>query len=255
MDKLRLDGENARSTNVSVDEVARNSPISFLLTGPGRTGSYLLRSALQQHSEIHCLEEIFLPKCYRERYLAAGKSKAGDILDTFACPAEKKIFGFSALYPELFRLEYTPDLIEELIARKFRVIHVSRDNLLRRFLSHKIARSTGVWDDTKGDNPTTLKVHITPWELLSDIRKVRKRANIVKMRLGYLPFLDISYEAICNDFPGTFSRVCDFLGVSYEDLKPGTFKQESRSLRQSITNYNQLKLVFTFTKYSRFFDD
>lgn len=229
--------------------------VSFIVTGPGRTGSQLLLTALQQHSQIHCLGEIFLPQYYRETYLPAGKSKTRDILDTWLCPPEKKLFGFSVLYPELFRSKYTPDLIEELIARRFRIIHVSRDNLLRRFLSHKIARKTGVWRDAKGDNSTTLKVHITPWELLSDIRRVMKRCKIVRMRLGHLPFLNISYEAMCNDFPGTFSRVCDFLGVPYEDLKPETFKQESRSLQESITNYRPLKLVFTFSKYSRFFDD
>ena len=70
-----------------------------------------------------------------------------------------------------------------------------------------------------------------------------------------MPFLDIRYEALRDDFPGPFFRVCDFLGVSYEDLKPTTFRQESRSLRESITNYSRLKLAFTFSKYSRFFDD
>jgi sulfotransferase family protein len=239
-----------------IDEAVKISPnINFVVTGPGRTGSQLLLTALRQHSQIHCLEEIFLPIYYRESYLPAGKSKARDILDTWPCPAGKTIFGFSALYPELFRSEYTPDLIEELIARRFRIIHVSRNNLLRRFLSHKIARKTDVWGDATGENPTTLKVHIAPWELLLDIRRVLKRAESVKMRLGHLPFLDISYEALCDDFSGTFSRVCDFLGVSYEDLKPKTFKQESRSLRESIANYDYLKLVFTFSKYSRFFDD
>lgn len=239
-----------------VNNSAKSSPrISFVVTGPGRTGSHLLLSALAQHSQIHCLEEIFLPRHYQLTYLPAGKSKARDILDSWPCPAEKSVFGLSVLYPELFRSIYTPDLIEELIAQRFRIIHVSRDNLLRRFVSHKIARRTGVWRNSNGDNMSTLNVHIAPWELILDIRRVVKRAKIVRIRLGHLPFLDISYEAMCKDFTTTLARVCDFLGVSYEDLKPKTFKQESRSLRESINNYSCLKLIFSFTKYGRYFDD
>jgi hypothetical protein len=238
------------------EECAESSSLfNFVLTGPGRTGSQSLVSALKQHSQIHCLGEIFLPKHYRETYLPGGKLKARDILDSWRCPAEKHIFGFSALYPELFRTEFSTDLIGELIARRFRVIHVTRDNLLRRFLSHKIARRTGIWGDNEGKNPTTLNVQISRRELLSNIRTIEERARLVKIKLGYLPFLEISYEAMCVDFTETLFRVCDFVGASREDLKPKTVKQESRSLRTSITNYNRLKLLFAFSKYRRFFDD
>jgi LPS sulfotransferase NodH len=215
----------------------------------------MLLTALQQHSAIHCLDEIFLPRYFEQTYLPEGKSRVRDILNSLSCPPDKKLFGFKVLYNELFLSRYTNGLIDELLQREFRVIHVIRDNLLRRFLSNQVALSTQAWKDTGGTNPSTLKVKLSWRELFVDMRQTLDRAERTRVLFRPLPFVELSYENLCADFTGNFARVCEFLGASYERLAPRTFKQENRSLREAIVNYDRLKPLFAVSKYRRFFDD
>lgn len=214
----------------------------------------MLLTALQQHSEIHCLDEIFLPKHFQQTYIPEGKSNVPEILDSLSCSPDKKIFGFLVLYNELFHSPYTNGVIDELLHREFRVIHLIRDNLLRRFLSHRVASGTHVWG-TDGHNPSMLKIKLSAWDLFVDIKRTLDQAERTRVLFRHLPFLELSYENLCADFSGSFDRVCKFLGASSQNLTPRTFKQENRSLREAIVNYDRLKLVFAMSKYRRFFDD
>jgi hypothetical protein len=157
------------------------------------------------------------------------------------------------LYNELFRSRYRAGLIEELIERRFRIIHVVRDNLLRRFLSSKVALSTQKWSDLDGSKSSTLKVKLCRAEFLSDIKSTNDAAEKIRTLFGHRSYLEICYEDMCVDFPGIFAQVCRFLGASDEDLRPRTYKQENRPLREAIANYYQLKLLLTLSKYRRFF--
>jgi hypothetical protein len=215
----------------------------------------MLLTALQQHSEIHCLDEIFLPIHYHQTYIPKGESKVSEILDGLSCAPDKRIFGFSAHYNELFHSRYTTGIVDELLHRQFRIIHLVRDNLLRRFLSHRVASATRVWGDGDGHKPSTVKIKLSAWELFLDIRRTLHQAERTRVLFRRLSFLELTYENLCADFTGSFARVCKFLGASYENLTPRTFKQENRSLREAIVNYDRLKLVFAMSKYRRFFDD
>jgi len=215
----------------------------------------MLLTALEQHSEIHCLAEIFLPEDFEQTYIPAGESNVRAILDSLSCSPDKKLFGFLVHYNELFQSRYTSGLIDELLQREFRVIHITRDNLLRRFLSHEVALGSQVWGDSDGSKPSTLKVRLSWRDLFLDIQQTIDRAERTRILFRHLPFLELSYENLCADFTANLARVYEFLGASYEELTPLTFKQENRSLREAIANYDRLKLLFSLSKYRRFFDD
>jgi LPS sulfotransferase NodH len=215
----------------------------------------MLLTALQHHSEIHCLDEIFVPRHFQQTYIPEGKSNVSEILDSLSCSPDKQIFGFLVLYNELYHSPYTNGVIDELLHREFRVIHLIRDNLLRRFLSHQVARVTQAWGNTDGHNASTLKIKLSAWDLFVDIKRTLDKTERTRVLFRHLPFLELSYENLCADFTGSFDRVCKFLGVSSQNQTPRTFKQENRSLREAIVNYDRLKLLFTLSKYRRFFED
>ena len=215
----------------------------------------MLLTALQQHSEIHCLDEIFLPIHYQQTYIPKGKLEVSEILDSLSCAPDRPIFGFSVQYNELFYSRYANGIVDELLHRQFRIIHLARDNLLRRFLSHRVASGTHVWGDTDGRNPSMLKIKLSARDLFVDIKRILDQAERTRVLFRHLPFLELSYENLCADFTGSLARVCEFVGASYENLTPRTLKQENRSLREAIANYDRLKLLFAMSKYRRFFDD
>jgi hypothetical protein len=229
--------------------------IRFFVTGPGRSGSQMLWMALAQHPEIHASGEIFLPERFERDYLPSGKLTIDDILAALPRPEGKKIFGFSVLYNELYRSRYTTGLVAELAKSNFRVIHVVRNNLLRRFISNQVALRTNLWADTRGNSPSTVKVTLGAADLFLDIRRTLARAETTRRVFGQLPFLEISYEDLCIDFSGQLARICKFLGASPESLAPKTFKQDNRPMREAVTNYDQMKLLFSLTKYRRFFEE
>jgi hypothetical protein len=212
----------------------------------------MLRTALEKHSQIHCLGEVFLPVHFEQTYIPQGRLRVGDILESIGHASDKNIVGFSILYNELFQSKYTTGLIDELSQRRFTVVHIVRDNLLRRFLSHKLALSTQMWT---GKTPSPPKVRLSGIELLSDIKRNLNRAEKTRALLGHLPFLELSYESLTADFTGNFARVCEFLGARYEELQPQTVRQETRPLQEAIVNYRRLKLLFTMSKYRDFFDE
>ena len=215
----------------------------------------MLRTALGQHSDVACLGEILLPMHFQKTYIPEGKLKINAILDGLPVAADKRAFGFSILYNELFRPEYMNDLTNELVKRRFAVIHVVRDNLLRRYVSNHVARMTRVWTAKDVPKPTTLKVTVSCARLYADMRRTAARAKSVRDRFRALPVLELTYEDLCADFSGNFRRVCEFLSVAYEDLQPRTLKQENRPLREAVANYDRLKLIFALTPYQRFFDE
>jgi hypothetical protein len=214
----------------------------------------MLLTALQQHSEIQCLDEIFLPTHFQQTYVPKGKIKVSEILDSFSRTPDKPIFGFSVHYNELFHSRYSNGIVDELLTRQFRIIHLSRDNLLRRFLSHRVASGTLVWS-TGVPSPSTLKIKLSAWDLFVDIKRTLDHAERTRALFRHLPFLELSYENLCADFSGSFDRICKFLGASSQNLTPRSVKQETRSLREAIVNYDRLKLVFAMSKYRRYFDD
>lgn len=215
----------------------------------------MLLTALQQHSEIYCLSEIFVPEHFKQSYIPSDQLNVKNVIDSLSRSRDKKILGFSVLYNELFHSRFTEAPVDELVQQKFRVIHVVRDNLLRRFLSHKIASSTKVWTDSNGHNPSTLKVKVSYRDLFVNIKQTLEDAERVRVVFCQRPLLELSYETLCIDFSRNCARVCKGLGASYENRGPKTFKQENHSLREAITNYNRLKCVFAVTKYKRCFDE
>jgi hypothetical protein len=117
-----------------------------------------------------------------------------------------------------------------------------------------VASETHVWG-TEDPSPSTLKIKLGAWDLFVDIKRTLDRAERTRALFRHLPILELSYENLCADFSGSFDRVCKFLGASSQILVPRTIKQENRSLREAIVNYDRLKLVFAMSKYRRYFDD
>lgn len=81
--------------------------MNFVITGPGRSGSQMLRTALEKHSQIHCLGEVFLPVHFEQTYIPQGRLRMGDILESLCHASDKNIVGISILYNELFQSKYT----------------------------------------------------------------------------------------------------------------------------------------------------
>jgi LPS sulfotransferase NodH len=158
------------------------------------------------------------------------------------------------------------------------VIHLQRQNLLRRHLSHVLARETGKWHDwdaaqlarlthlgepftPKIGRTTRPKVRLDPDRLNVDFREVEQLNRRVTERFGHLRYHHMSYEKLCARTDVELLNTLQFLGLDAAQNSPpvalqsAVSKLENRSLNRSIENYEELKMNFAATRWAHFFDD
>src|SRR5438132_225109 len=124
------------------------------LTCPARSGSSILVHLLRSHPEICAHDEVFSPDKVRGlsgKYLQRSREDPGFIewlsaeryrdpirfLYKFVLdPDGKKTVGFKLKHDELVLPGYETVRNEIASNRKLRIVHLRRNNLLRRYLSH-----------------------------------------------------------------------------------------------------------------------
>src|SRR5881392_3736710 len=167
----------------------------YMITCPARTGSTMLVHLLRSHPEIcsHC--EVFSPKRITGitgTYLKKSREQA-DFIERLSRERDsdpikflykivldlqgRKAVCFKLKHDELVLPEYKVLRDEIVNDRDFRIIHLRRENLLRRYLSHYIAnRVTGVtWVVRSQAIPEVQPVVLDPHDCQKDFETVLGR--------------------------------------------------------------------------------
>ena len=118
-----------------------------------------------------------------------------------------------------------------------RVIVVTRTNTLSRYLSILIAESTNKWDC---DSPRTSnqRIELNLQAYLEHLEFFRRNDRKI---MGWIyPYLAVTYEELVNDWDCTIRKVYDYVGLEWNDPKPTTHKQEVRSVKDIVSNWDQI---------------
>lgn len=233
----------------------------FVVACAGRDGSTWLGDMLAGHHEIRWGGEILHLNSLNDEY--RGFPDARSLLTKFTFnpeSAECRAAGLKyvpwmdgSVYPEVAD---GLDFLRSLSGLK--VIFLRRDNLLRQFLSKRLAAQTGVYGvrSDKEDRYTRPQIEIDV-ETLHD--------NLLKMAVDYaqlvvefhgFPSLGVTYESLKQNLTGEFSRICRFLGISVEaPITPQLRVQERRTLPQIIKNYDEVSAVLKGTRWDHMLRD
>ena len=118
-----------------------------------------------------------------------------------------------------------------------------RKNLLKSFLSHKIALLTNIWMTKKSE----LQVNIcfNEFKLYCD-QTMKEYTDVKKLMLdNNITFLEIYYENFLLDKQHFFEDILNFLELKHHNLINANdnifIKQENRCLRNIILNYDEIK--------------
>ena len=259
------------------------STTRFILLGRTRTGSTLLQTLLDSHSQVRVFGELFaaynMPGWGIEAILKPPKAVAliqnnpVKFLDDYLFTMIPKKLTTSPFKPNLrvvgFKLFYDqareePWKIVWDYARTrtdLRIIHIKRKNLLRAHLSHKRAQASRSWIDTPLNTPNEKvashksRFHLDHEECLRVFTYTREQEQICDEMFAQHKRIEVLYENLSRDWEGEIERVQDFLDVAREPLKPVTRKQASLPLATEITNYLELKEGFRGTVWEEFFDE
>ena len=238
----------------------------FIILTEQRTGSCHLEYLLDSHEMAKVGGELFNPSYERsaKEVLVQGfahlrrDDPIGYLETFFSQPFSEPPthIGFRLFYSHgrasrqqlvWNSLQNMPDL---------KVIHLQRKNLLKNFLSLKLAEASSVWMRNKSDPALTYQPIVLDHGECVQHFKAREQ-NIERFDQFFLkkPRIDVFYEDLVNREKQQLDRVLKFLGLEAQSLTSRTGKQNTQELSELILNYSQLKKSFAHTMWVDFFED
>lgn len=223
----------------------------FLVLTRSRTGSSMLMSFLRSHPQVEVYGEYFSRldgKPYQDMLAAVFSPH----------PRQIKAVGFKIFYNQPFD-DPNSGLWQALAGLKnLRLIHLTRLNFLRTYVSRKIAEQQDVWSIRGQRSPIDMPApvfHIEPAELQSAYEKTRAMQASRLLLFADQQVVELTYEDLVNQPETEFRRVTDFLSLAEQPPKTTLKRQNTRKLSDIITNYAELKDSMIGTELRSFFDD
>ena len=210
-----------------------NLPV-FIIYASARTGSNVLVSLLKSHPNIHVYGEIYA------KFRGSTTEGIWKRMVSSHKPKKIKLVGFKIFYNHP-RHDGNMEIWEKLQGRKdIKVIHLTREDKLRTFLSRKIATQTDEWKNLNGkaDIPlekrrTSLSIQeFQEWSAWLD-----EKRELTKPYLKDHEWLEVTYESLAQNQTEEIRRIMDFLGMESSEVKSQYKKQNQEKLSELITNY------------------
>jgi hypothetical protein len=172
-------------------------------------------------------------------------------------PQGKKVVGFKLKHDELVLPEFKTLRDEIATDLDFRIIHLRRANLLRRFLSHYVAnRVTHTTLAVQGQPiPEVPPVTLDPLECQRDFETMLKRDAEFRELFARHRSFSLSYEEMVARDPEKMAALLNFLGVSPRELTTTTKKLGNDNLRSAISNFDELRSHFAGSLFAKFFEN
>jgi len=244
--------------------MSQSDRIRAVILTTQRTGSTFLVECLRSHPEIECageiligVPEVILGPRYRGRFQSlyklwniakTGAWLPGNRMERFFSSGEAKVRVFKAMYNQLanpFALRYLRG------HKEIRVIHLCRENLLKVHVSRLLMPKRLQLQATSPVEPVW--VHVDPAKAIAAMRKAQERHEYFERLFERHARLPISYEKLIDGASlqaDSARRICDFLGVAQYPMKSKLVKVNPESLRDTVTNYDELASVVSRTEFA-----
>ena len=244
------------------------STTRFAVVSTQRSGSTLIRTALDSHPQIVCAGEVFLPAYDREfsfKLFLRDRKITGidetlsrrrvvfDFLDWLYGSAENDAAGFKIMYSQFRWLPYKYPMVLDYFRRNdVRILHVVRENLLKLHISRIRARATGVYH-SRNEGGEHEKITIDISSLIPDLVRMQRVQAEWRLRMKRYDSLEINYEAYVANNNETSSAMLKFLGVDASlPLRSPLKKVSSDILSSSIENFCEVENLLRRTEFARF---
>ena len=239
----------------------------FIVIGRSRTGSNFLRGLLNSHSEIIAFGEIF------RDYNRIGwdlwpESGCRASLDLFQNEPirfiEEKVFrkypvkisavGFKIFYYHAQNNSWKCIWNYLKGYRDLKIIHITRENVLKTYLSWKRANQTNQWIKKSQKNEAPIRFDYD--EFLHVLTKTGKwEQECDRFFKDHPKKINVTYESLARNYEEESAKIQQFLGVDIESLQPKTTKQATLPISEAIDNYYELKEKFKNSPWERFFEE
>ena len=243
-------------------------PTRAVILTTQRTGSSFLVECLASHPEIECAREILEghpddPRIHLYRgpfrravklfhIVESGAWLPGRRIEGYFADGRAKVRIFKAMYNQLerpFCLRYLREHEE------IRVVHLHRRNLLKLHVSTLLMPMRRELQATAPVEP--IRVHVNPEKAIASMRVARARYERFERIFAQHRSLPLTYESLVDGQSlrrETGRRICEFLGVRPQPMRSELVKMNPESLRQVVTNYDELAGEVSRTEFAELLD-
>lgn len=232
-------------------------PTNYVVLSEMRAGSHMVMNLLNSHPAVHCNGDFLTPDIEWNglKWLKdVGFSDNGS-------SKELEAVGFL--------LKTKTDYYHQFLKRvQPKVIFLVRENQLETFVSRQMAKEFGCY--TKDSNGVKVRyedapkvrekasfLHIDKEELLKYFKEQRVKRKRTERFLTDYEFIQISYEDLCMDAVKSMSEIYRFIGVGHHEATFtegwGNTKLDTRSTKESIANYDEMKDFFSTKYWKKYF--
>lgn len=233
----------------------------------GRSGSRLLGDLLKQHPRMVWEGELFSPGrlgdiASRWPLLTRDPLRILRLRMVMAGPA---VYGFETQPTQVEHLRMS---LEQYVVRLEslgfdRFLMLERLNHLRRFVSMLVARTNSQWHLPGGTKPELVRIELDTKDLLlsrgrdterrslvAHLDRERETWRLLQEILERRRLLYLTYEQDLAESPELgYRKVCEFIGLPPHPVAVRFSKTNPHSLREVLTNYDQVADALAGTEY------
>lgn len=259
----------------------------FIILGTERTGSSLLVDLLKSHPNTICFGELFQDERALFNYLGYPTPENKELITyrdentinfirDFVYKSYKNninAVGFKLFYHHARKSN--PDILWNYLKEfnRLKIIHIKRKNLFHCLVSAKVAltkeavkypewaakeirrMNMGSFSVEKMHRQGQPMIEIKPEECLHYFEKTNSSIEYHDKFFSDKPILHIFYEDMILDMDGISNQMLRFLGLKDFPLKFISEKQITQPLKEIVKNYNELKHIFSGTKWETYFNE
>lgn len=239
---------------------------AFVVVGAERTGTNLLVDLLSQQPGIACAGEIFNHRLVSEGLLpwftfdepAAPGLLQLRIDDPVALHARLVADGHArGLAWVGFKLLYFHGAVDDRVVDAIaadpdaRIVHITRKDRLRRWVSHCQAAVTDHWATAVGaPRRTSPPVELDVARTLADFALVELMEERCRATFARHVQLELEYESFATNLAVTAARVAQLFGVPAAPVEARTQKTGGTPLADSIVNFAEVRDALTGTRWA-----
>jgi LPS sulfotransferase NodH len=211
--------------------------VSFVILCEPRTGSTLLHTYLNFHPNIKSYGEAI-----REHIEKNHSADAGFLKNNIFKPHGRhlKAVGLKLFYFYYDHPAYA-DAFKEIIEQKdIKIIHLIREDILKLYVSLKLAQKTNTWSSSNANQKNKPKIFVKADEFKLFAETYVQRQQYFKTQFKTHDVLVVRYEDLIMDSRAVLEKTQKFLGVKPKHLSSLLKKQNADALESVVVNYHEV---------------
>lgn len=168
----------------------------------------------------------------------------------FKATGPEDALGFRLIYN---KDEQHPEILNCLRNSGTKIIHLVRENVLKTHISYLTAPLHKMHHPREGAEIKTVKLHVDPATILTDLRKRNRRISEKRKTLQGFDVLEVTYESFVADRDAEAQRIQPFLGLNeVAPFQTDLVKINPDSLADIVENYDEIADVLSGTEFEKF---